>query len=87
MWVQSLALLSVLTIWHCRELWCRLQVWLGSGVAVAWLWLAVVAQIQPLAWEFPYAAGVALKRQGRKGGRMQAKRCQMSSPHFGHDDT
>ena len=22
-------------IWHCRELWCRLQMWLGSGVAVA----------------------------------------------------
>ena len=22
-------------IWHCRELWCRLQTWLGSRVAVA----------------------------------------------------
>ena len=22
-------------IWRCRELWCRSQTWLGSGVAVA----------------------------------------------------
>jgi len=28
-----------------------------------WLWLAAVAPIQPLAWEPPYAIGVALKRQ------------------------
>ena len=24
-----------LRIWRCRELWCGLQTWLGSGVAVA----------------------------------------------------
>ena len=28
-------LLSGLRIRHCRELWCRLQTLLGSGVAVA----------------------------------------------------
>ena len=33
--VQSLALLSRLRIRHCHELWCRLQMRLGSGVAVA----------------------------------------------------
>ena len=33
--VQSLASLSVLRIWGCGELWCRLQMWLGSGLAVA----------------------------------------------------
>ena len=33
--VQSLPLLSGLTIWRCCELWCRLQTWLGSYVAVA----------------------------------------------------
>ena len=22
-------------IWHCRELWCRSQMWLGSHVALA----------------------------------------------------
>ena len=35
---------------------------------VLWLWyrLAVAAPIQPLAWELPYAIGVALKRQKEK---------------------
>ena len=32
--VWSLPLLSGLGIWHCCELWCRSQTWLGSGVAV-----------------------------------------------------
>ena len=27
-----------------------------------WLWCRLAAQIRPLAWEPPYAAGVALKR-------------------------
>ena len=35
LWVQSLALLSVLRIQCCCELWCRLQTRLGSCVAVA----------------------------------------------------
>ena len=54
--VQPLALLSGLRIQYCPELWCGSQTWLGSGIAVA------VALIQPLAWELPYAMGVALKR-------------------------
>ena len=33
--VWSLALLSGLRIWHCLELWCGLQTWLASGIAVA----------------------------------------------------
>ena len=32
--VRSLALLSVLRILHCHELWRRLQIWLGFDVAV-----------------------------------------------------
>ena len=32
--VRSLASLG-LRIWCCCDLWCRLQMWLGSGVAVA----------------------------------------------------
>ena len=32
---QSLATLSGSRIRHCRELWCRSQTCLGSGVAVA----------------------------------------------------
>ena len=35
MWVQSLASLSVLTIWRGRELWCRLQTRLRSCIAMA----------------------------------------------------
>ena len=35
MQVRSLASLSGLRILHCHELWCRSQVQLGSGVAVA----------------------------------------------------
>ena len=34
MWVQSLASLSGLRIQYCRELWCRLQAQLRSGIAV-----------------------------------------------------
>ena len=34
-WVRSLALLSGLRLRRCRELWCRWQMRLGSGVAVA----------------------------------------------------
>ena len=33
--IQSLASLSGLRIQHFHELWCRPQMWLGSGVAVA----------------------------------------------------
>ena len=32
---EDMALLSGLRIWHYCELWCRLQTWLGSSVAVA----------------------------------------------------
>ena len=35
LWVQSLASLSGLCIWHCHELWSRSQMWLRSCVAVA----------------------------------------------------
>ena len=33
--VRSLASLSGLGVQHCHELWHRLQMWLGSGVAMA----------------------------------------------------
>ena len=40
----------------------------GSDLALLWLWcrLAAVALIRPLAWEPPYAASAALKRQKKK---------------------
>ena len=40
----------------------------GSDLALLWLWRreAATALIRPLAWESPYAAGAALKRQKDK---------------------
>ena len=35
MGVRSLALFSGSGIQHCRELWCRSQMWLGSCITVA----------------------------------------------------
>ena len=49
--VWSLASLSGLRICRCCELWCR---------------PAAVAPIWPLAWERPYAVGVALKTHTKK---------------------
>ena len=33
----------------------------GSDPVLLWLWLVATAPILPLAWEPPYAVGVALK--------------------------
>ena len=40
----------------------------GSDLALLWLWHRLVATvpIRPLAWEPPYAVGVALKGQKKK---------------------
>ena len=55
MWVWSLALLSGLRIWCCRDLWCRLQVRLGSCVSVAVVQVGSTALIRSLAWKLPCA--------------------------------
>ena len=66
LWVQSLASLSGLRIRRCRELWRR---------------SAAVALIQPLAWEFPYAAGAALKSKNKK----QKKTC-LDTSEFAYEE-
>ena len=40
----------------------------GWDPALLWLWCkpAAIALIRPLAWEFPYAMGAALKRKKKK---------------------
>ena len=38
----------------------------GSDPVLLWCRLAAIAPIQPLAWEFSYALGVALKRPKKK---------------------
>ena len=42
-----------------------------SDLALLWLWCrpAAGAPVQPLAWELPYAAGVALKQNKNKKNR------------------
>ena len=67
---------------RCPELWCRWKMRLGSGIAVScavgrrhssdpallWLWRrpAAILPIGLLAWEPPYAVGVALKSKKTK---------------------
>ena len=70
--VRSLASLSGLKIWHYRELWCRWQTKLRSGVAVAVA--QAVAPVRPLAWEPPYAAGVALKSKKKKERKKEKRK-------------
>ena len=47
---------------------CGVGCRVGLDLALLWLWssLEEMALIQPLAWEPPYALGVALKRQKQK---------------------
>ena len=55
-WVKDLAF---------QKLWCRSQIQFGSccGCGVG---QQLTTLIQPLAWGFPYAAVVALKRKEKK---------------------
>ena len=43
------------------ELWCRSQIWLGSGIVVVWCRPVAVAPVQPLAWTLPYVSDAVLK--------------------------
>ena len=55
----------------------------SSDPAWLWLWLwcrpAAAAPIQPLAWELPYAAGTALKRQKEKRKKKNTKKQKLTS--------
>ena len=48
----------------------------GSDLALLWLWCkrAATVPIQSLAWEPPYAAGMALKRERKKRKRANKKK-------------
>ena len=58
----------------------------GSDLALVWLGCrpASVAPIRPLAWESPYAVGVALKKQKQKAKNKPKKNKQKKKkpPHF-----
>ena len=66
MQVQSLALLSGLRIGVALS--CGVGRRCGSDPKLLWLWCrpAAIAPIRPLAWESPYAAGVALEKAKKK---------------------
>ena len=73
-----MASFSGLGLWHCCELWCRLQRWFGSGVAVAVVQASSYSSDSTPAWEPPYATGAAIrkpkKRKTRKTERMTRKK-------------
>ena len=60
----------------------------SSDLALLWLWRrpAAVAPIGPLAWELPYAAGVALKKTNKKNPpQINVLPCAESLIHkYGH---
>ena len=55
----------------------------GSDPVLLWLWCrpAAVAPTGRLAWELPYAAGMALKSKKRKTEEKVAKSIDLSSFH------
>ena len=58
---------------RCCELWCRSQMQLRCGIAVAVAQASCYIFIQHLAWEPPYAAGAALKTKKKKKKRTQVR--------------
>ena len=66
MQVRSLASLSGLRIQHCHELLYSSKTWLSLDLPLLWYRQAAFTLIQTLAWELPYAEGVALKKKKKK---------------------
>ena len=56
----------------------------GSDLALLWLWhrRTAVALIGPLAWELPYAVGVALKRKKEKKKKHKLQRSKKKRDNF-----
>ena len=78
--VRSLASLRGLRI--RRAVSCGVGRRCGSDPAWLWLWcrLAVTAPIRPLAWEPPYATGVALESQKKEKGVRLDVACSVPQP-------
>ena len=72
--VQSLASLSGLRIWCCHELWCRLQMRLGSGVVMAMVEAGTCRSDSTPSLRTYVCHGLALKRKVYgKGGHRSTK--------------
>ena len=54
--------------WIKDQVSCGVGPRCGLDLALPWLWcrLVAIAPVKPLAWEFPYAAGVALKKKRKQ---------------------
>ena len=54
---------------------CGINCRLGSDPGLLWLWYrpAAIAPIRPLAWEPPYAAGVALEKANKQTNKQTNK--------------
>ena len=48
--------------------------WCGLDVVLLWLWLTAEAPVHPLAWEFPYAEGMAQKSKKKKKKKKKRKK-------------
>ena len=72
--VQSLASLCGLRIWRCLSRGVGRRC--GSDPALLWLWLwpAAIAPIGPLAWQPPYAMGVAQEMAKWQKGKKTKKK-------------
>ena len=66
MQVPSLASFSGSGIWHCCELWHRLQLWVECCAAVAVAVASSCSSDSTPAWELPYAVGMALKSKNKQ---------------------
>ena len=53
----------------------------GSGLMLLWLWhrLVAAAPVRPLAWEPPYAVGVALKIQKKTKNKKTTKKTKLQA--------
>ena len=64
--IPGLISLSGLRIWHCHELWCTLQTWLRSGIAVAIIQAGSCSSDSTPGLGTQYATGAALKKSHKK---------------------
>ena len=79
--ICSLTSPSGLRIWHCHELWCRAQIRLQSGIALAMASASSCSSNFTQAWELPYAACAALKSKTNKQ-KLLLKHCLCAGHWF-----
>ena len=75
--VRSLALLSGLRIHCCCELWCRSQIQLWSGIAVAVMQAGSCSSILTLSLGTSLCHGVAQKKKKKKKSRHHLAHIQL----------